>query len=201
MIQVKKISAEYVHGRMPNHEKIQQNLVDQIRAARCHNIDDVDERVTFTDLRLKNEYRPWIDTFYKEIDPFMNAFAKQYMHVNYRISNCWFMRYMKGDFSDWHTHSNCMWANVYFLKLPSPEMKTSFLNFGDRTFVPIPDIKEGDIISFPSTLIHCSKPNPFDDDKIVIAFNSDFEYSEVHTHIRARSLSPLSSTGQTWTSP
>lgn len=185
MIQVKKLSAEYVQGRMPNHDHIQDDLIRQIRSARSHSIDAEDERVSFTDLRFRNEHRPWIDTFYKNIDPYLIDFSKQYMHRDFTISNCWFMRYQRGDFSDWHVHENSSWASVYFLKLPSPSIKTSLLSFGDRSLIPLDEVQEGDIISFPSCMIHCSKPNPFDEEKIVIAFNTDFSFSLVHNYYRA----------------
>ena len=92
------------------------------------------------------------------------------------ITDMWFQQYYKGDTHGWHVHEYCHWANVYFVELPSKNFLTEIV---DLNRVPIEyEAQEGDIISFPSMLLHRSKPNISIDRKTVIAYNVNF------THIR-----------------
>lgn len=63
--------------------------------------------------------------------------------------NYWFQQYLQGSKFGWHQH-NAHWAMVYYIELPEMSESTEFLNFGQF------NVKEGDIIFFPSFLIHRS---------------------------------------------
>lgn len=85
------------------------------------------------------------------------------------IHNYWFQQYLKNDHHNWHNHSACQFSSVYFLELPKSSLATQFLNG------PYMEIKEGDIITFPSYLYHRSPINKLKQRKTVIVFNSSFE--------------------------
>lgn len=85
------------------------------------------------------------------------------------IHNYWFQQYLKNDHHSWHNHSMCQFSSVYYLELPKQEMATEFFNNLKA------DIKEGDIITFPSYLYHRSPVNKINKRKTVIVFNSSFE--------------------------
>jgi hypothetical protein len=88
------------------------------------------------------------------------------------ISNGWFQQYTNNDFHDWHLHNEVNYTNVYYLELPDKDEKTQIYNILDNTIIDI-DIKEGDLVTFPSHLIHRSKPLQ-SKRKTIISFNSDF---------------------------
>ena len=94
----------------------------------------------------------------------------------FEITDMWFQQYYKGDTHGWHVHEYCHWANVYFVELPSKDFLTEILDL-ERNAIEY-EAQEGDIISFPSMLLHRSKPNLSIDRKTVIAYNINF------THVR-----------------
>ena len=91
-----------------------------------------------------------------------------YVNKPLQIENFWFQQYKKGDSHTWHRHGS-IFSNVYYVDLPEDSSKTSFRFRGEEFEV---DVKEGQILTFPSYLEHCSKPNLSDKIKTVIAFNS-----------------------------
>jgi cupin superfamily acireductone dioxygenase involved in methionine salvage len=87
--------------------------------------------------------------------------------------NFWFQQYAFGDFHNWHLHSGgCTYSSVYYVDLPKGSSKTTFRFLNDEFEI---DVKEGQILSTPSMLLHCSKPNKSKEIKTVIAFNTNIE--------------------------
>jgi cupin superfamily acireductone dioxygenase involved in methionine salvage len=87
--------------------------------------------------------------------------------------NFWFQQYAFGDFHHWHLHSGgCTYSSVYYVDLPKGSSKTTFRFLNDEFEI---DVKEGQILSTPSMLLHCSKPNKSKEIKTVIAFNTNIE--------------------------
>jgi hypothetical protein len=83
-------------------------------------------------------------------------------------TNIWFQQYKKNDYHDWHVHSDCLFSCVYYLDLDYNNSQTSFkINNKEFNY----NVKEGEILLFPSIVMHCSKPNKTDKIKTVIAFN------------------------------
>jgi hypothetical protein len=89
------------------------------------------------------------------------------------FSNFWFQQYYNSDFHGWHVHMHCHWTNVYFAELPDLNIKTEIMKFGNNELITY-DVQEGDIISFPSMLYHRSPPNPSNNRKTIISFNTNF---------------------------
>lgn len=87
-------------------------------------------------------------------------------------STVWFQQYKPGDWHGWHLHGDALFSNVYYVDLPEGASKTSFKLFDEEFEI---DVKEGEIVSFPSFLLHCSKPNKSINSKTVIAFNTTVE--------------------------
>ena len=81
----------------------------------------------------------------------------------------WFQQYKKEDYHAWHRHKLCIFSNIYYVDLPTGSSKTSFRLLGKEFQV---EIKEGQILTFPSFIEHCSKLNLSNNIKTVISFNS-----------------------------
>ena len=87
------------------------------------------------------------------------------------ITNMWFQVYKKGNYHNLHSHPGTNFTNVFYLNLPNKEVKTKiFINNNEQFNI---DVKEGDILTFPGYYAHSSPINTFDEDKIIIAFNTD----------------------------
>jgi|TARA_Y100000114_G_C11567810_1_gene234945 hypothetical protein len=104
------------------------------------------------------------DEYAKEFCNFLNC-----KRIN--ITGMWFQVYKKGDHHNLHSHPGTNFTNVFYLNLPNKEIKTKiFINNNEQFNI---DVKEGDILTFPGYYAHCSPINTFNEDKIVIAFNTD----------------------------
>ena len=93
---------------------------------------------------------------------------------SFKIVNWWFNINGKGHWNHPHTHPNCDFALVLYLtdsdgllQLMSPFPQRKF-DKGSHVSV---DAKKGDIIMFPSDLLHYVIPNPKEDDRISISMN------------------------------
>ena len=79
----------------------------------------------------------------------------------------WFQQYFQNSDFGWHQHDG-HWALVYYLELPEMSEATEFLNYGQF------DVKEGDVIFFPTFLVHRSPIIKSNQRKTVIAANVVF---------------------------
>lgn len=93
----------------------------------------------------------------------------QYHDYIIKTTRIWYQQYAKGGHHYWHRH-NGIFSNIYYVDLPDQASKTSFRFLGKEFSV---DVKEGQILTFPSYIEHCSKPNMSDKIKTVISFNTE----------------------------
>ena len=94
--------------------------------------------------------------------------------IKFDISEIWFQQYYKNNTHAWHDHISANYANVYYLELPEGTPVTTLINPLDKSII-VPEVKEGDILSFPGSIQHCSPPNKSNKRKTVIAFNIEFK--------------------------
>ena len=80
----------------------------------------------------------------------------------------WFQQYIQGSGFGWHMHDG-HWAFIYYIELPEMTEATEFLNYGQF------DVKEGDILFFPTFLAHRSPIIKSNLRKTIISSNIDFE--------------------------
>lgn len=95
-----------------------------------------------------------------------------------------------GGFNAPHTHPGAHWSGVYYVSQPEVETGSSgmieFLDprsdlpnwrlLGSRSFAPKKKIRPtpGELILFPSYLVHWVYPNETDEERVTIAFNATF---------------------------
>jgi hypothetical protein len=63
---------------------------------------------------------------------------------------------------------------VYYLDLPDHAPKTQLINPFNQEQIVMPDIKEGDILVFPSYVIHRAPKIKENINKTIISFNCNF---------------------------
>ena len=80
----------------------------------------------------------------------------------------WFQQYIQGSSFGWHQHDG-HWAFIYYVELPEMIEATEFLNYGKF------DVKEGDILFFPTFLVHRSPIIKSNLRKTIISSNISFE--------------------------
>ena len=132
-----------------------------------------EDKITTDWSQSEDMNRPWA----KLISPFLKkhfnncAFQLDYQHS--KIRNLWFQQYEKGDTHGWHIHGN-NYTGVYYLELPVEASKTELINqFNQNRKITI-DAIEGQIIIFPSFIVHRSPKMIKDVRKTIISFNIDF---------------------------
>ena len=113
--------------------------------------------------------RPWTSFFLPLLIPFMRNRMANLHYTDIKIQALWFQQYYQNSFHGWHTHGN-NWTSVYYLDLPDDSPKTELI-INDK--LVIPEISEGDIITFPSHIIHRAAPNKSSLPKTIISWNMD----------------------------
>ena len=155
--------------RIKEHKKVKPKLMSQIKDMPNQGVDNV----TKSDWSLPKDFnRPYLETFYELISPYMDLFAKNNHCKSWTIHNSWFHEYHKKSNFPWHVHPTCQFANVYFLDLPDKKTTTEILDT-DSKLIKV-NVEEGDILTFPSFLRHRS-PMITNLQKTIIAFNSSIE--------------------------
>ncbi len=137
-------------------------------------INDFDQHIFNTDWHLperlihkNSDYRNIINSILYNHNEALTQFLGYIEPIEY--GKVWFQQYKKNDYHSWHRHKLCIFSNVYYVDLPLGSSKTSFRVMGKEFQV---EIEEGQILTFPSFIEHCSKSNLSNNIKTVISFNS-----------------------------
>ena len=121
----------------------------------------------------ENFSRPWAQLLYPFLKDHFNYCAVKLNYQTFKIHNLWFQQYKKGDTHGWHIHGN-NYTGVYYLELPEKSTKTELINqFSQNEKITI-DAIEGQIVIFPSFIIHRSPRIIEYVRKTIISFNIDF---------------------------
>lgn len=119
--------------------------------------------------------RKYYSLIEEQLQIHMNDVYKE-LGYNYGvIHNAWFQQYYQSGKHGWHTHLACQWTSVYYLELPDSAPRTEMKHPYTRETFTV-DVNEGDILTFPSLILHRA-PEVFSDTrKTIISFNSDSSY-------------------------
>lgn len=172
---VHQVRAPIFINRALDHEVIKPKILEVISSGDRYSHAWSTGRITNTDFHVKNNFSSNIANSYWEIFK-PNAFQHLsklcdfFETPRFNINGYWFQEYHLGDRHSWHTHGECMFSSVYYLSLPDGACKTTFKIFGEEVEF---GVSEGDIISFPSHIVHCSKEHKGHQPKVVIAFNAN----------------------------
>jgi len=112
----------------------------------------------------KNVLSPYIENHFGDLLGKMS-------YTGFTYTGIWFQQYEKNNRHEPHRHDFVSWTNVYYLELPEDGPRTELYDLYDQTKTFIPDVKEGDILTFPGFAMHRSPPNLSDKRKTVIVFN------------------------------
>jgi hypothetical protein len=157
--------------RNKNHERDKEQLLELINQQKSKQYVDKIDSIGNTDWYDESHTTPYWDLFYNSIkDDLEEVYVNKLLYVDYKLDNKWFQQYYTNDTHGWHWHQKTFYNNVYFLELPedAPPTELQIPVTGD---IIKPQIKEGDILVFPSILRHRSAPNLSNGRKTVIAFN------------------------------
>jgi hypothetical protein len=164
-------NCEFYLYDVPNHAELKETILKSISDMGVHSLFDSENKISNTDWHLNPNYeRFYFQNIREIISTHLGNIMQTHSMPNGEVLGLlgyWFQQYEEGDYHKWHSHGNCMFSNVYYLDLPEKAVKTSFILAGKEFEVPV---KEGQILTFPSCFIHCSKPNKVGT-KTVVSFN------------------------------
>jgi hypothetical protein len=174
-----KIECEYIVNQFKYHNELKNELLNLIDLADYENTinDKCEVNISKTDwYNCTDEDRFW----YKKIkDPLTDEIFSMYKALGYggfRLHEIWFQQYLNNSGHGWHLHS-ANFTNVYYLELPKDGSITQLIEPYTKKIIEL-DVKEGDIITFPSSVIHRGPPNTSTNRKTIISFNVDMIYTD-----------------------
>jgi hypothetical protein len=118
--------------------------------------------------------RPWVSYFKPKLDALLNDVATTCGYIDCQINDIWFQQYYENDTHGWHTHGS-NFTGVYYLDLPANAPKTQIVNPFNQEQILVPDIQEGDILIFPSYVIHRAPKITKHINKTIVSFNCNFD--------------------------
>lgn len=146
-------------------------ILSDISAKETFSFETKGQKISNTDWFTKDyQNRGYIGTITELLERHSEAFLRTlggYDNAS-QIDSIWFQQYEQGDFHEYHTHANVPFSSVYYVSLPEGCPSTTFLFDGKEYSI---EVKEGDIITFPGYIQHCSKPNSSNQVKTIISFN------------------------------
>jgi len=175
-----KLECAYIISKFEFHEDLKRSLLDLIDRSNFDSpknaIAEVD--ISRTDWKFSSDMtRDWVQYL---AEPLMRQLLPMYRELGFdgfKINEIWYQQYLKKSQHGWHTHSS-NFTNVYYLELPKDSPKTKLVNGFNQSEVIELDVEEGDMVIFPSFIIHSAPPNLSDKRKTIISYNVDATYSE-----------------------
>jgi hypothetical protein len=161
---------DFVHVfHIEDHEYYKPRLLELIERMKEVNNIQLNKEGYYYDYNIENSrtYKPLFESL---AYPYAVELGEKYglKLDRSRLPKLWFQQYYKHSSHGWHQH-NGHWALVYYLELPEMLEATEFLNYGHNF-----KLKEGDMIFFPTFLIHRAPIITGEKRKTIIATNISF---------------------------
>ncbi len=124
----------------------------------------------------RNGIQPtYASKFFEIISPALDEFNGIYPN-KFTISNCWAQKYSRGCLHPLHNHGALGYSAIFYASLESDHQPTSFfapyLDFIEGDVIEyVPQVSEGDIVFFPSALMHQCNVVQSDLPRVIISFN------------------------------
>lgn len=171
-MQVGSIRCNYVIKKFQNHNAIKDKLIDLIDNQNSGIVKDDYTNITKSDWYVDGgEIREYWKVIHNDIMEHMDSLREVIREedIPFELKNFWFQQYSTNDNHTWHTHPGCQWSSCYYLELPHESQRTILKDALGN--IIIPEVKEGDILTFPSSIMHTSPVNNTPDRKTIIAWN------------------------------
>lgn len=164
------IKSFYYKCKFIDHEKIKPLLLKDISDFKTEEYHH-HPTISKVDWMSSTKDREWVKTIYEPILSYMTVIGHAAGYKTPMITDMWFQQYKKSDTHDWHIHGQ-QFVGVYYVELNQDSPKTEYIEYpGDiKTF----NICEGDIVVFPSSIIHRAPLINDDNVKTIISWNFNF---------------------------
>jgi hypothetical protein len=165
-----------LQDKFSDHKNIKDQLLDLINRGYSekdlNKTDYYGDSISRYDWNVATDFnREWVRFLLPYIQKQFNKFAEKLEHKSPLIKKIWFQQYVKNDYHGWHTHGD-NYTGVYYLDFPKGSSSTELIEQGSLNKIII-KAKEGDIVIFPSFVMHRSPRIKKDIQKTIISFNID----------------------------
>ena len=166
------------HKKFDKHNQLKDKLINLINEGDADNLKQNDayfsDEIHRLDWLKSNDFEgPWTKFILDDLSNHFKQVIKEIGYKQFVIRNLWYQQYNKNGTHGWHTHHH-NYTGVYFLEFKNSPPTQLKEQYGQKDIFSI-DVKEGDIIMFPSFIIHRAPKNN-GDRKTIISFNIDFDY-------------------------
>ena len=175
-----QLDCAFIISNFQSHEKLKDDLLNIIACSDSeHAIShDAEVDISRTDWNISSNFsRSWVEYFVPHLIPKMKEMYLELGYDGFSIHEIWFQQYRQNSQHGWHTHS-ANFTNVYYLELPDNSPRTQIVNAFNQSEIIELDVKEGDIVTFPSFVIHRAPINKSTERKTIISYNTNALYSD-----------------------
>lgn len=160
---------DHIHiFQVKEHSYYKPLLLDSLEKMKTDNNIQLNEKGYYYDFNIPKTPRTYKDIMDDLLLPYVEIMEEKYALKETSKSLYWFQQYEQGSDFGWHQHGG-HWAVVYYLELSEMLESTEFINYGQF------NIKEGDLLFFPTFLVHRSPLIKSNLRKTIIATNISFE--------------------------
>ena len=156
---------------VPNHLQLKEYILSSIdqydQVGECP---DPVTKTDFYDYTFESGLPDYFPYLADSLDDLWKLICNKYWASTLDISKVWFQQYTTNDFHGWHFHGQSSISLSYMLELNDPRYSTEFIDT-ERNEVFQLDVDEGDILVFPSYIIHRSPLLKSDRRKTSVAIN------------------------------
>ena len=166
------VNSQILYKKFDNHLDIKDELLNLINKQQSESLKpgQYADNVSRLDWSSSNNFeRPWVKFFMPHFIRNYNKLCLSMNRKSFQVKDIWFQQYEKDGTHGWHTHSE-NYTGVYYLEMPSGPQTQIY----DGKIINLP-VEEGDIIIFPSFLIHRAPVIKDESRKTIISFNVNFE--------------------------
>jgi len=161
------------------HNKVKDKLLSLINNSNSDKVLEVDSYYSDNIQNLDwskntNFTRQWVKYISKDLQKHFDNCAVELGYDKIDVKRIWYQQYLEGGSHGWHIHGES-YTGVYYVEFEKDFPKTELINQFDQNQKIIVDAKEGDIIIFPSFIIHRSPVMKLNKRKTIISFNLEFQ--------------------------
>ena len=170
----------FIVEKFKYHEQVKNNLLDLISKVDSQTIISPSAEVNITrcDWCVSTDFnRNWFIFIKNLLFENLIEIYSQLGYDGFTLNEIWFQQYLTNAGHGWHTHSG-NFTSVYYLELPIDAPKTQLISPYDQKSIIELNVSEGDIVIFPSYVIHKAPINSSQSQKTIISFNTNATYSD-----------------------
>lgn len=176
-MRIEELKTFYIVDTLDNHRSIKPELLAYFDNVQSDNgtghSSDAIQRLDWS--RAKDFTRPWAKYFTESINDKLIAVITELGYNEYAIDELWFQQYVQDGYHGWHAHGSSFTA-VYYLELNADAPRTELIEPYMQGKKIVADVQEGDLLLFPSFVIHRAPKIVSDTRKTIISFNINFYY-------------------------